>query len=371
MSCVCVGLEARTHNFVCERMKPEEKEGSDTEGVTDQMGALKIGGDEAEEELTEPQKATLDSLKKLDEERNTLHSQYTQEWNALKAKYQLLYNPLFSKRAEVLQIGASEGETTGTPALPKFWLKALKNHSQIADMIEPHDENVLSYLKDVRFEWEDDKEQRSFSLFFEFAENPYFTPLLLTKKYKVEADEQDPSSSADVLSSTESTELQWLPGKDVTKKTITKKQKNKRTKATRKITETVDCPSFFNFFRSHEIPDEEKLEKMDEEQLEELEVVVEADYQAGCIIREKIIPLAVNWFTGEAVDSDVDDDSDDFDLHGDDDDDEDDEDDEDESPSPKKGKKGMKGDAGGKGGKGGPGGPGGKGGDNKEECKTQ
>jgi len=69
--------------------------------------------------------------------------------------------------------------------------------------------------------------------------------------------------------------------------------------------------------------------------VEELEVIVEADYQAGCIIREKIIPRAVLWYTGEEVDSDDEEDSDDEfddddlddDDHGDDDEDDDEEDD--------------------------------------------
>ena len=39
--------------------------------------------------------------------------------------------------------------------------------------------------------------------------------------------------------------------------------------------------------------------------MEELEVVIEADYEAGCIIRDKILPRAVDWYTGDVVDSDM------------------------------------------------------------------
>lgn len=341
-----------------------EEEGSDDE-VQDAGEALKNMDIEDEEPLTEEQEKCLATLKQLDEERSVIFKDYTKELNELKAKYQKFYDPLYVKRSEVLQSGGSSSEDstiTGTPALPNFWLKAFKNHTQIRDMIEPQDEAVLGYLRDVSFKWEDDIAQSSFSLLFTFAPNPYFEPLVLVKTYNVEPDDTDHTANSDVLSSTQSTKIEWKEGKDVTKKTVTKKQKNKRTKATRKITETVDCPSFFNFFRSHEIPDEENLEKMNEDQLEELEIIVEADYQAGCIIREKIIPLAVNWFTGEAIDSDAEmSDGEDY-LGGEhSDSDEDDEDDEDDSPKKKGQRLGAKGAQQGAG----------KGEEGKEECKTQ
>merc|ERR1719478_1054385 len=120
-----------------------------------------------------------------------------------------------------------------------------------------------------------------------FAENPFFEPTVLTKTYHMENTDND---SEPVLSSTDATAIRWKPGRDITKKTVTRKQKNKRTKQIRKLTETVSVPSFFNFFSKHEIPTEEELTNMTEEQVEELEVVMEADYDAGVVLRDKLIP---------------------------------------------------------------------------------
>ena len=48
----------------------------------------------------------------------------------------------------------------------------------------------------------------------------------------------------------EATEIQWKEGKNITRKTVEKKQKNKKTGKTRTITKEVDSESFFNFFKS-------------------------------------------------------------------------------------------------------------------------
>merc|ERR1712046_563547 len=140
--------------------------------------------------------------------------------------------------------------------------------------------------------------------------------------------ETQPNEKDPALVRTEATEIEWKPGRDITKKVVTRKQKNKRTKQIRKLTETVSVPSFFNFFTKRDIPSEEELENMTEEQVEELEVLMEADYEAGVILRDKVIPHAVLWFTGEAVDSDMDMEDDDFEE--DDEEDEEEEEDEDE-----------------------------------------
>ena len=48
----------------------------------------------------------------------------------------------------------------------------------------------------------------------------------------------------------EGTDIKWKEGKDITKKEVTKEQKNKKTGKTRTITKKVDAESFFNFFKS-------------------------------------------------------------------------------------------------------------------------
>ena len=71
-----------------------------------------------------------------------------------------------------------------------------------------------------------------------------------------------------------------------------------------------------------QIPEED--EEIDEEEMEQLQEVMEADYEMGAAIKERLIPHAVSWFTGEAAEMEMMDDED----EDDEDDDEDDDDDE-------------------------------------------
>jgi nucleosome assembly protein 1-like 1 len=57
----------------------------------------------------------------------------------------------------------------------------------------------------------------------------------------------------------------------------------------------VPKDSFFNFFAPPVPP------KENEEHEEDIEERLELDYQLGEDIKEKIIPHAVSWFTGEAL----------------------------------------------------------------------
>lgn len=47
------------------------------------------------------------------------------------------------------------------------------------------------------------------------------------------------------------------------------------------------------------MPDED--DEVDEETMEELQALIEADYEVGATIKEKLIAKAVSWFTGEAI----------------------------------------------------------------------
>jgi nucleosome assembly protein 1-like 1 len=94
----------------------------------------------------------------------------------------------------------------------------------------------------------------------------------------------------------------------------------------------VPTESFFNFFSPPKAPSDE-----DDDAASDIEERLELDYQLGEDIKEKLIPRAIDWFTGEALafeELDEDDlDEADFDDEDDDDDDDasEDHDDEDES----------------------------------------
>ena len=67
------------------------------------------------------------------------------------------------------------------------------------------------------------------------------------------------------------------------------------TKQTRIVKKTVPTESFFNFFSPPEAPNDE------EDAASDIEERLELDYQLGEDIKEKLIPRAVDWFTGEAL----------------------------------------------------------------------
>lgn len=327
----------------------------DIEALTGALQRVTVDGGDLElaaieESLSASERAVVVKLKQLQEEHAALSAIFDAAVLRLKLEFEEKYRPLYQKRLEALTPPASEEQQqggdkqgTGTPGLPSFWLRALKANRLLADIIEDHDEAPLSYLRNIQCEWLSPAppaegssppaakpeagapHPESFRLIFTFVENPFFKPLTLIKEYRLST---APGGRGAELTSTQSTPIQWEPEKDVTKKTVIRKQRNRKTKQTRTVAETVDANSFFNLFVDHEIPSDEKLEQMEEKEVEELQMVVEADYDVGITIRDKIIPRAVDWFLGQ-----VDDDSDfeDYDIDDDEFDSEESDDDEDSS----------------------------------------
>ncbi len=64
----------------------------------------------------------------------------------------------------------------------------------------------------------------------------------------------------------------------------------------------MPTPSFFNFFSPPQAPVDE------EDATSDIEERLELDYQLGEDIKEKLIPYAIDWFTGEALQFEGDDD---------------------------------------------------------------
>ncbi|KAF2323562.1 hypothetical protein GH714_036124 [Hevea brasiliensis] len=212
--------------------------------------------------------------------------------------------------------------------VPDFWLTAMKTNEVITD----RDEGALKFLKDIKWCRIDNPE--GFKLEFYFNTNPYFKNSVLTKTYHM-IDDDDP-----ILEKTIATEIEWYPGKCLTKKVLKKKRK-KESKNAKPITKIKNCASFFNFFNTPNIPQED--DDPDGDAVEEIQDRMEQDYNVGTTIRDRVIPHAVSWFTGEAVDDELDveddndndndnndDDNNDIDEDKDEDDNEDDEDEDDD-----------------------------------------
>jgi nucleosome assembly protein 1-like 1 len=216
--------------------------------------------------------------------------------------------------------------------------------------ITEKDAAILAHLVDIRTA-PLGGEDHGFTLSFHFSENPFFTNTVLTKTYKWANEDED------MLELAKGTPINWAAGKDPTMKVMKKKAK----KGGKPLTKLEPCESFFRFFSPPDMPEDE--DELTEEDAEALQEAVEADFELGAAIREDIIPQAIAWFTGAAIEAgDDDDEEDDEDDEEDDDEEEDDDDDDDEPRS--KGKTPLKGGAKGKAG------PPGAAGENPE-CKQQ
>ncbi|KAL0426882.1 UNVERIFIED_CONTAM: Nucleosome assembly protein 1 [Sesamum latifolium] len=291
------------------------------------LDVLEYGGNKLQD-LAGKHSDVLENLSP-NSQHHDLEAKFFEERAALEAKYQKLYQPLYTKRYEIVTgVVEVEGGINDTEAtkdedekgVPDFWLTAMKNNEVLAEEISERDEGALKFLKDIK--WSRIDNPKGFKLEFFFDTNPFFKNTVLTKTYHM-IDEDEP-----ILEKAIGTEIEWYPGKCLTQKILKKKPK-KGSKNAKPITKTEQCESFFNFFSPPQVPDED--DDIDEDAAEELQNLMEQDYDVGSTIRDKIIPHAVSWFTGEAAQDeygDIEDDDDELDEEDEDDDEEDEEEDE-------------------------------------------
>lgn len=86
----------------------------------------------------------------------------------------------------------AHGFDENTKGIPEFWLTIFKNVDLLAEMLQDHDEPILTHLTDIKIKFQ--SEPMGFTLEFHFSENDYFTNKILTKYYemKCKPDEEDP-----------------------------------------------------------------------------------------------------------------------------------------------------------------------------------
>ncbi|QIW99589.1 hypothetical protein AMS68_005107 [Peltaster fructicola] len=309
------------------------------------------------ESLPAPVRRRVTGLKGVQKEHAKLEAQFQEEVLELEKKFFAKFTPLYEKRSRIVngqaeptqeEIEAGEddeedGEDAEKPkeedttqaadvkGIPEFWLSAMKN-STLAETITDDDEAALKSLTDIRMEYLD---RPGFRLIFDFAENEFFTEKTLTKTYFYQ--EENGYGGDFIYDHAEGTKIDWKSGKDLTVTIETKKQRNKNTKQTRVVKKSIPKPSFFDFFNPAKPPvDDEDNEEVDEE----LETRLELDYQLGEDIKEKLIPRAIDWFTGDALryEQDFGDfDEDDYDDMDDEDEDEDRDEDEEEEEEDEEG----------------------------------
>lgn len=291
----------------------------------------------------------VEGLKGVQVEHHKIEADFQKEILELEKKYAQRYRPLYERRAAIIQgkqepsteevkageaVDADEDDeepsesladvkspADGADGIPEFWLTALKNHIALSELITERDEDALKALVDIRMTYLVD--QAGFKLEFEFdpSKNDFFTTKSLTKTYYYQ-DEVGYSGDL-VYDHAEGCKIDWKDDKDLTHKIETKKQRNKNTNQTRTVKRSVPVESFFNFFNPPKPPKNGEAEDEDAD-LDELDERLELDYQIGEDLKDRIIPHAVDFFTGKALQyEDIDDLDDEFDEDDEDDDEED------------------------------------------------
>lgn len=211
------------------------------------------------------------------------------------------------EEGEAEEAEEEEEDSADIQGVPNFWLTALENLTPVSETITDRDSEILEYLTNVKMEY---LETPGFKLIFEFAENPFFDNKKLTKTYHYQA---ELGYSGDfVYDHADGCIINWANKEsNVTINIERRKQRNKTTKQTRTIEKLTPCESFFNFFDPPKPPkidetekendDEEEEDEEDEEDEDDLAARLELDYQLGEEIKDRLIPRAIDWFTGDAV----------------------------------------------------------------------
>jgi len=282
--------------------------------------------------LPAPVKRRLKALKKIQLESTKIEAKFYEEVHKLECKYHEMYKPLYEKRGKITKgelepnddecdwpsdeedeelaedmkdkakledekSKKAEEEDKDVKGVPDFWLTIFKNVDMLQEMVQEADEPVLSKLNDITVTFSENP--MGFTLHFYFAPNDYFSNTVLTKKYemKCEPSEDDPFSfEGPEIFKCEGCTINWKEGKNLTVKTVKKKQKHKSKGNVRTITKQVKNDSFFNFFDPPIISDDPEADVDPETQ-----DLLTADFEIGHYIRDRIIPRAVLFFTGEAL----------------------------------------------------------------------
>ncbi|KAI0986991.1 hypothetical protein GJ496_007852 [Pomphorhynchus laevis] len=189
--------------------------------------------------------------------------------------------------------------------IPNFWLNVLKNADPITALVQEYDEPVLQYLSNIALEHDkttENDEIKKFTLVFTFLPNKFFKNDRLTKQYelRVPPSKEEPFMyEGPEIVGCSGCQIDWHPNMNITMRAI------------------LPRDSFFNFFSPPAVTKEG-----DDENLSELDEILEEHYEIGHFMREKLIPNAVLFYTGECSDvisdyDDDDEDEDEFDEDGD------------------------------------------------------
>ncbi|XP_062575094.1 protein SET-like [Saccostrea cucullata] len=138
----------------------------------------------------------LEDIDACQNEIDALNEQASEEILKVEQKYNKLRKPHYEKRNEMIK------------NISNFWITAFMNHPQISAILDEEEEECLHYLTTVSVEEFDDIKS-GYRISFKFSSNPYFSNEEISKEFHL-ANTGDPESN--------STEINWKEGMDLTKR---------------------------------------------------------------------------------------------------------------------------------------------------------
>jgi len=259
---------------------------------------------EAIKKLDLPLRAKAVALNNILLQKKALDTELEKAIQELTQKYEKLGEPLAQRSNQIINgesvpsdadlenldsyVSAEEKSALKMEAEPikNYWATVLKNCDMIAQDITEKDSEILQYVTKVECKV---LESGDYSIFFYFADNEFFTNKMLSKTFFMKEAEQ-PNKS-------EGTEIEWNEGKNVTKKTVKKKQKNKKSGQQRMVTKEVDDESFFNFFKSVSVEIED-LEDLDDEEADQMQQRMDIDFDISQVLMDEVIPYSLEYYLG-------------------------------------------------------------------------
>lgn len=289
----------------------------------------------------------IKALKKLQFDNIKHEVNYYEECHKLDLKYQKLYDENNKQRQKIVlgeyepspaeqewkdeamdEVVAKleglnmENKRDKVKGIPNFWMTVFQNanESLLSGMFQAIDEAIFKSLEDITLSLP--LQNTSFTLTFHFAPNDFFSNKELTKEYEMKNtfDPEDPLDfDGPEMFKSKGSKIDWKAGKNTTVKVIKQKvkQKGKGKGGPKFTTKQEKRESFFNFFAPPKVPE-------DEDDIDDvLQALITEDFDIGFSIKEKLIPRAVLYYTGEALEGDSEDEDDEDDEEGDEDEEDD------------------------------------------------
>uniref|UniRef100_A0A0R3WD22 Nucleosome assembly protein 1 n=1 Tax=Taenia asiatica TaxID=60517 RepID=A0A0R3WD22_TAEAS len=171
---------------------------------------------------------------------------------------------------------ASLGSAFGI-GIPGYWAKVLKSAPLMRNCLTEMDLEILQYLEGIRYSFSKKLSSPGFRLVFMFKQNPFFNDNVLMKQFSLkfidQCEDLNEFGPTKVIS-TKASQIDWTSGHEPTGDVVVPPK-----------------DSFFNLFRDlqPESPDTPEYAQLME------------DYDICVYIRDRVLPYAVYWFTGEMM----------------------------------------------------------------------